>query len=58
MDEAQHHAVTVSWLTTIQSLEPFLPRNQIDLKFVGSIWPRLDAEVDRDVSATSVWGLT
>jgi len=47
-----------SHFTTIQSLEPFLPRNQIDLKFVGSIWARVDAAVDRDVPATSVWGLT
>jgi ABC-type nitrate/sulfonate/bicarbonate transport system substrate-binding protein len=47
-----------SHFTTIQSLEPFLPRNEIDLKFVGSIWARVDAAVDRDVPATSVWGLT
>jgi len=47
-----------SHFTTIQSLEPFLARDQIDLKFVGSIWARVDAAVDRDVPATSVWGLT
>ena len=28
------------------------------LKFVGSIWARVDAGVDRDVPATSAWGLT
>ena len=47
-----------SHFTTIQSLEPFLPRDQIKLKFVGSVWARVDVAVDRDVAATSVWGLT
>ena len=47
-----------SHFTTIQALEPFLPRDQIKLKFVGSIWARVDVGVDRDVPATSVWGLT
>jgi NitT/TauT family transport system substrate-binding protein len=45
-------------LTTIQALEPFLPREQIKLKFVGSIWARVDVGIGRDVPATSVWGLT
>jgi hypothetical protein len=39
-------------------LEAVLPAEQIKLKFVGSIWARVDAGVDRDVPATSVWGLT
>jgi hypothetical protein len=47
-----------SHFTTIQSLEPFLKRDQINLKFVGSVWARVDVGVERDVPATSVWGLT
>jgi ABC-type nitrate/sulfonate/bicarbonate transport system substrate-binding protein len=47
-----------SHFTTIQSLEPFLSSDQIKLKFVGSVWARVDVAVDRDVAATSVWGLT
>jgi hypothetical protein len=47
-----------SHFTTIQALEPFLPRDEIELKFVGSVWARVDAGVDRDVPATSAWGLT
>ena len=47
-----------SHFTTIQALEPFLPREHINLKFVGSVWARVDVGVDRDVPATSVWGLT
>jgi NitT/TauT family transport system substrate-binding protein len=47
-----------SHFTSIQALEAFLPAEQIKLKFVGSIWARVDAGVDRDVPATSVWGLT
>lgn len=47
-----------SHFTTIQSLEPFLTAEQIKLKFVGSVWARVDVGVDRDVPATSVWGLT
>jgi hypothetical protein len=47
-----------SHFTTIQALEPFLDREQIELKFVGSVWARVDVAVGRDVPATSVWGLT
>lgn len=47
-----------SHFTTIQALEPLLPRDAIKLKFVGSIWARVDVAVGRDVPATSVWGLT
>jgi hypothetical protein len=35
-----------SHFTSIQSLEPFLSRDRINLKFVGSIWARVDAAVD------------
>jgi NitT/TauT family transport system substrate-binding protein len=47
-----------SHFTTIQALEPFLPRADIKPKFVGSIWARVDVGIGRDVPATSVWGLT
>ena len=47
-----------SHFTTIQSLEPFLSQEEINLKFVGSIWARVDVALDRNVPATSVWGLT
>ena len=47
-----------SHFTTIQALEPFLTREQIKLKFVGSIWARVDVGIDRNVPAASVWGLT
>ena len=47
-----------SHFTTIQSLEPFLGREQMKLKFVGSVWARVDAGLGRDVAATSVWGIT
>ncbi|MEA2905632.1 MAG: hypothetical protein QOI12_3019 [Alphaproteobacteria bacterium] len=47
-----------SHFTTIQSLEPFLTREEITLKFVGSVWARVDVGIGRDTPATSVWGLT
>ena len=47
-----------SHFTTIQALEPFLDHEQIMLKFVGSVWARVDVGIGRDVPATSVWGLT
>src|SRR5687768_11333249 len=47
-----------SHFTTIQSLEPFLTREQIKLRFGGSIWARVDIGVDRDLPAVSVWGLS
>ena len=47
-----------SHFTTIQSLEAYLPRAEINPKFVGSVWARVDVGVDRNVAATSVWGLT
>ena len=47
-----------SHFTTIQALEACIPRAAIELKFVGSIWARVDVAVDRNVAATSVWGLT
>ncbi|MFL6798442.1 MAG: ABC transporter substrate-binding protein [Xanthobacteraceae bacterium] len=47
-----------SHFTTIQSLEPFLSAQEINVKFVGSVWARVDAALERDVPATSAWGLT
>ena len=46
-----------SHFTTIQALEPFLRREQIKLRFVGSSWARVDVGVESDTPATSVWGL-
>jgi NitT/TauT family transport system substrate-binding protein len=45
-----------SHYTTIQALEPFLKREQIKLKFGGMPWARVDAALDGDVAATTVWG--
>jgi hypothetical protein len=47
-----------SHFTTLQALETFLKPDQIKLKFVGSVWARVDVGVGRDVPATSVWGIT
>jgi NitT/TauT family transport system substrate-binding protein len=47
-----------SHYTTIQSLEPFMAREQIKLRFGGSIWARVDIGVGRDLPAVSVWGLS
>ena len=47
-----------SHYTTIQALEAFLKPEDIKLKFVGAQWARVDVGIDRDVPATSVWGLT
>jgi NitT/TauT family transport system substrate-binding protein len=47
-----------SHFTTIQALEPFIGRDRIALKYVGLPWARVDAGIDRDVPATSVWGIT
>ena len=45
-----------SHYTTIQALEPFLQSEQIKLKFGGMPWARVDAALDGDVPATTVWG--
>ena len=47
-----------SHYTTIQSLEPFMSREQIKLRFGGSIWARVDIGIGRDLPAVSVWGLS
>ena len=47
-----------SHFATIQALEACIPRAAIELKFVDSIWARVDVAVDRNVAATSVCGLT
>jgi NitT/TauT family transport system substrate-binding protein len=45
-----------SHYTTIQALEPFLKREEIKLNFGGMPWARVDAALDGDVPATTVWG--
>ncbi len=45
-----------SHYTTLQALEPFLPRERIKLKFGGMPWARVDAALEGDVPATTVWG--
>ncbi len=47
-----------SHFTTLQALEPFLKPDDINLKFVGTPWARVDAGLDGSVAATSVWGIT
>ena len=47
-----------SHFATIQALESFLARDDIKLRFIGAPWARVDAGIDRNVPATSVWGMT
>jgi ABC-type nitrate/sulfonate/bicarbonate transport system substrate-binding protein len=47
-----------SHFTTLQALEPFLGREQVKPKFVGSSWARVDACIEGEVPATSVGGIT
>ena len=47
-----------SHYTTIQALEPYMPRDRIKLRFGGSIWARVDIGIGRDLPAVSVWGLS
>ena len=46
-----------SHYTTVQALEPFLESEDIKLKFGGMPWARVDAGVDGDVPALTVWGV-
>jgi NitT/TauT family transport system substrate-binding protein len=46
-----------SHYTTLQALEPFMKREDIRLKFGGMPWARVDAALDGDVAATTVWGV-
>jgi len=47
-----------SHYTTIQALEPFMKSEDINLKFVGTPWQRLDVAIDKDLPAASLWGIT
>ncbi len=47
-----------SHYSTIQALEAFLKPEEINLKFVGMPWQRVDVVMDRDLPAASLWGLT
>jgi hypothetical protein len=46
-----------SHYTTVQALEPFMKREDIQLKFGGMPWARVDAGLDGDVPAITVWGV-
>lgn len=46
-----------SHYTTVQALEPFLKSEEIKLKFGGMPWARVDAGLDGDVPALTVWGV-
>lgn len=46
-----------SHFTTIQALEVFLAPEHIKLRFIGRPMARLDAALDRSVSAVSAWGM-
>jgi hypothetical protein len=46
-----------SHYTTVQALEPFLKSAAIKLKFGGMPWARVDAGLDGDVPALTVWGV-
>ncbi|HEY2991144.1 MAG TPA: hypothetical protein VGL11_25750 [Candidatus Binatia bacterium] len=45
-----------SHYSALQSLEVFLPAEEIILKFVGSSWSRVDAALARKIPAVNVWG--
>lgn len=47
-----------SHYATIQTLEAFLKPDDIKLRFVGTPWQRVDVGVDRNLPATSLWGIT
>jgi NitT/TauT family transport system substrate-binding protein len=47
-----------SHFSTIQALEPFLSMQDINLRFVGMPWARVDIALAHDLPAVSVWGIT
>ena len=47
-----------SHFATIQSMEPFLAPEELELKFMGYPWQRVDAVLDGDVDAAHLWGLS
>jgi NitT/TauT family transport system substrate-binding protein len=47
-----------SHFTTIQAVEPFVKPEDIKLTYIGRPWARVDAVMDRDVPASTVFGLT
>ncbi len=46
-----------SHYSAIQTLEEFIPRSAINLKFAGTTWSRVDAALARRVPAVNVFGL-
>jgi NitT/TauT family transport system substrate-binding protein len=47
-----------SHYSTIQAMETFLDPGDINIKFVGLPWQRVDLVNDGDLPAASLWGLT
>jgi NitT/TauT family transport system substrate-binding protein len=47
-----------SHFSTIQALEPFMSNQDINLRFVGTPWARVDIALSRDLPAVSAWGIT
>jgi ABC-type nitrate/sulfonate/bicarbonate transport system substrate-binding protein len=47
-----------SHFTTVQALEPVLKPEDIKLVFIGAPMKRLDAVLDGEVEAVTVWGLS
>jgi hypothetical protein len=45
-----------SHYSALQALEVFLPPAEIELKFAGSSWSRVDAALARKIPAVNVWG--
>lgn len=45
-----------SHFATLQALEPFLERSQINLRFLGYPYDRVDLALDRQVPAVNAWG--
>lgn len=45
-----------SHFTTLQALEPFLASDQINLRYLGYPYDRVDLALDRQVPASTVWG--
>lgn len=47
-----------SHFSTVQAMEAFLDPADIKLEFIGMPWQRVDAVVDGDVPAASLWGMS
>jgi hypothetical protein len=47
-----------SHFATVQALEPFLGADELELKFIGYPWQRVDAVLDGTVAAANLWGMS